>query len=146
MDTIKYIYYTAGYKYQLEVDYQVDTGIVPATPGGNRFVQITLDGNLLIRAGYPWDGPSGPTLDTPDFMRGSLVRDALYQLMRENFLSKDLHRKQADSLLRAICREDGMPALRAWYVYLAVRNFGGHYMRNVSNKVLTAPEQKDDKQ
>lgn len=139
MTQVKYILYTAGYKYQLEEDYQQETGIKPVTPGGNRFVQMTLDGALLIRAGYAWDGPSGPTLDTPDFMRGSLVHDALYQLMREGILSKDLHRKQADDLLRTICREDGMPAIRAWWVYLAVRNFGGHYMRNVHNTVLKAP-------
>ncbi len=138
----KYIKYTAGYKYQLEEDYMHETGLVPSNPGGNRFVHITLTGQLMIRAGYAWDGPSGPTLDTPDFMRCSLVHDALYQLMRLGALDKDIHRKAADELLRAICQEDGMPPWRAWWVYSGVRLFGGHYTRNVSNDVMTAPEQK----
>jgi len=44
------------------------------------------DGGLLIKAGYSWDGPSGSAIDTKNFMQGSLVHDALYQLLRENIL------------------------------------------------------------
>ena len=139
---MKFIRYTEGYKFQLEEDYEHQTGITPAAPGGNRFVQVTLDGLLLIRAGYAWDGASGPAIDTPTFMRGSLVHDALYQLMRLDILSKADHRRAADELLRQIVREDGMLAVRAWWVYHAVRIFGGQYMRGPGNgnTVLTAPE------
>ena len=74
-----------------------------------------------MKKGYAWDGPSGPTIDTRNFMRGSLVHDALYQLMREEHLDKETYRKPADQLLRDMCREDGMWSIRAWWVYLAVR-------------------------
>ena len=67
---------------------------------------------MLQDMGYGRDGPSGPTLDTRDFIRGSLVHDALYQLMREGLLDHSIH------------REDGMTALRAWWVYQGVRLFG----------------------
>lgn len=139
---MKYIRYTEGYKYQLEEDHRVQTDITPVVPGGNRFVQLTLDGLLLIRAGYAWDGASGPAIDTPSFMRGSLVHDALYQLIRLGVVPSAGGRQQADQLLRQIVLEDGMWALRAWWVYHAVRLFGGQYMRGPGNgnTVRTAPE------
>ena len=57
-------------------------------------------------------------------MRGSLVHDALYQLMRLEELDYKTDRKYADQLLKNICREDGMSAFRAWYVHRLVRAFG----------------------
>lgn len=81
------------------------------------------NGILLIKQGYAWDGPSGPTWDTPNFMRGSLIHDALYQLMRDGHISRK-HRKYADRILREVCLEDGMSRFRARYVYYAVRAFG----------------------
>lgn len=140
---MKFIRYTDGYKFQLEEDYEHQTGITPAAPGGNRFVHITLDGLLIIRAGYAWDGASGPAIDTPTFIRGSLVHDALYQLMRLGVVPKDGGRLQADQLLRQIVLEDGMWSVRAWWVYQGVRIFGGQYMRGPGNgnTVLTAPRQ-----
>lgn len=139
---MKYIRYTEGYKYQLEEVYQHQTGIIPLQPGGNRFVGIDGAGRLTLAAGYAWDGASGPAIDTPTFMRGSLVHDALYQLMRLGVISKDTGRRPADMLLRQIVREDGMWVVRAWWVYHAVRIFGGHYLRSPGNgnTVLTAPD------
>lgn len=123
------IYYKSGYKYQLDADYwlQVDILIGPEFERGNYYVNlrpITKGGCMLrVRAGYAWDGPSGPTIDTKTFMRGSLVHDALYQLIREGYLDPS-YRKYADNLLKEICREDGMSWLRAQWVYLGVSKFG----------------------
>lgn len=112
------------YKYQLVEAYEHPTEIRPEsvvrTVGD--FVVLTTDGRLQTKKGYAWDGPSGPTIDTKNFMRGSLVHDALYQLMREGLLSQE-HRETADRLLREICLEDGMSRIRAWWVYRAVRSF-----------------------
>ena len=78
--------------------------------------------------GYAWDGPSGPAIDTKNFMRGSLVHDACYQLMREGLLPQD-KRKPSDVLLWLICLDDGMSRTRADYVYHAVRTFAGRSAR-----------------
>ena len=96
--------------------------------GGGMFLLgragIDTNGYLTIRQGYAWDGPSGPTFDTKNFMRGSLVHDALYQLMRRGYLNIDTNRNRADRLLKHICKEDGMSSLRAWWVYQGVHAFG----------------------
>jgi len=114
-----------GYKYQLTADTGCETGLRVGDVG-NDFVQLDGEGRLTLRAGYAWDGPSGPTLDTPSFMRGSLLHDALYQLMRTGLLDPT-HRESADRLLRQQCLDDGMPAWRVAYVYRLVRWFGGRH-------------------
>ncbi len=117
------IFYKAGYKYQLFRDYSVSTGIIPSEPVLTEYIDLNDQGVLFIRAGYAWDGPSGPTIDTLTFMRGSLVHDALYQLMREGHLEGGNlgNRKEVDKLLRKHCLEDGMARVRAWWVYKGVR-------------------------
>jgi hypothetical protein len=118
------ITYKGGYKYQLKEEYSVDVGFKPDTAIEIEYLRLSVDGRLTICNGYAWDGPSGPTVDTLNFMRGSLVHDALYQLMRERHLDADRYREVADRLLQAMCEQDGMSALRAWWVYQGVR-FGG---------------------
>lgn len=117
-----------GYEYEMLDTVVVDTGIVgePIVHAESiDYVYMSLwdTGRLFISKDYAWDGPSGPTVHTKTFMRGSLVHDALYQLMREGKLDRK-YRKRADQLLREICLEDGMNKFRAWYVYQAVRIFG----------------------
>lgn len=132
------IEYHAGYKYQLHKTYAVPTGIMPPMPIVTDFLCLDTDGRLTISAGYAWDGPSGPTIDTQNFMRGSLVHDAIYQLLRDGLISP--HRKTtADKLLRTMCREDGMSAIRAWWVYLAVDKFGNGSCKRQLQPILTAP-------
>ena len=131
------IAYSSGYKYQLASAYVVAVGI--KLTANTKFLVLTGTGDLFIKAGYAWDGPSGPTFDTKNFMRGSLVHDALYQLMREGHIPED-YREQADRLLQRMCIEDGMTAIRAWWVYKAVRFAGGPSAARGSGKpVLCAP-------
>lgn len=115
------IAYKSGYKYQLAADYHVKTGIKIAV--NTQFLVLDGMGGLFIRRGYAWDGPSGPAIDTANFMRGSLVHDAIYQMMREGIIPESC-REHSDRLLQKICVEDGMSGLRAWWVYKGVR-FGG---------------------
>ena len=118
-----------AYKYQLMQEYTIQTDIKPGKDLNFIFMSLTENGMLTIRKGYAWDGPSGPTIDTPDFMRGSLVHDVLYQLMRLGALDYKIYRKRADEILREICLEDGMSAFRAWYVYQAVEWFGESFAK-----------------
>jgi len=115
--------YRSGYKYQLHSDFYVDTGIIIPNTIEIDYITLAQAGTLYTRKGYAWDGPSGPTIDTKNFMRGSLVHDALYQLMRNEMLPLS-RRGEADRLLQKMCKEDGMSSLRAWWVYQGVAKFG----------------------
>ena len=133
------IAYRAGYKYQLAEDYTVSVGIHPPEDIDTEFIKLDKDGSLLIKRGYAWDGPSGPTIDTRNFMRGSLVHDALYQLIRWGYLPPEA-REQADKELHQICLEDGMTKIRAWWVYRAVRRCAGSAASaDNRKKVIIAP-------
>lgn len=136
----KSIRYKGGYKYQLVDQYMVLVRIIPGNFIQTDYINLGTDGQLVIKKGYAWDGPSGPTVDTATFMRGSLVHDALYQLMRMRLLENEKWRKEADKELRRICLEDGMPWLRAWWVYQGVR-IGGKKAASTGSlkKVHTAP-------
>ena len=120
---MKCIAYNGGYKYQLKQEYSVAIDIKPPSVKEIDYVKLDTEGNLTLSKGYAWDGPSGPTFDTLSFMRGSLVHDGLYQLMRECNPDHFIQRKNADLILRRICLEDGMWPLRAWWVYQGVRLF-----------------------
>ena len=115
------IYYKPGFKYQLTRDYQV---VLPLL-GYNittEYISLNEWGLLTIHRGYCWDGPSGPTIDTKNFMRASLIHDALYQLLREGLLPQS-ERFIADKILQKVCIEDGMSKIRAWYVFQGVDKF-----------------------
>ena len=137
------ISYKKGYKYQLVEKYTLEIPINPdsdiVSPSG--YIQLTEEGELTIKKGYAWDGPSGPTFDTLNFMRGSLVHDVLYQLMREGSLDNITHREPADRLLQKMCKEDGMSTIRAWWVYKGLR-IGGDPAADPDNRrpVVKAPK------
>lgn len=115
--------YRSGYKYQLAETYTVLIGICPDAWIETDFLRLEPDGTLTIRAGYAWDGPSGPAIDTRSAMRGSLVHDALYQLIRMELLPPSF-RALADEEYRGLCLEDGMGKIRAWVQFTALRWFG----------------------
>lgn len=118
------IKYKEGYKYQLVEDScPFQTTLRPLLGVDTGWIHLGTDGILIGRVGYAWDGPSGPTFDTPDSMRGSLAHDMLYQLMREDHIPITC-KDAADSLLRDICIADGMPHWRAEMWHEAVKCFG----------------------
>lgn len=128
--------YKDGYKYQLKFDYISEIGVLPESPIELEYIALSETGKITIRKGYAWDGPSGPTVDTLNFMRGSLVHDAMYQLMREGPLDAGTYKEQADRLLQRMCREDGMTSIRAWWVYQGVHLFGRPATNSSNNKPL----------
>ena len=133
------IAFKSGYKYQLTHHYTVGTPIRPARTIGTIYISLNASGVLDIAKGYAWDGPSGIAFDTLNFMRGSMIHDALYQLVREGHL-EPFNKDAIDRLLQAICIEDGMSRLRAWWVYHGVRLFADFAVRPSSQKpTLYAP-------
>jgi len=119
------IQYKGGYKYQLTTGHE--TSLLTVPDAASDWIRIK-GGRLSIHKGYAWDGPSGPTIDTKNFMRGSLIHDALYQLMREGLVHESF-REEADKLLYRMIREEGMFWLRAKIVYYGVRIFGAKNAR-----------------
>jgi hypothetical protein len=116
--------YRDGYKYQLTetLEYQLPRWFpYPASGIDTDYVFVSQSGLMVIRAGYASDGPSGPTIDTKNFMRGAFIHDALYQLIRLGHLNRDTARPAADRVLYTILREDGMWWMRARWVYWGVR-------------------------
>ena len=119
------------YKYLLLEDYEIDTAIKPENNVNvSNYIYLTTAGKLSICRGYAWDGPSGAP-DCSFLMRGSLVHDALYQLMRER--SKQFchrrYRKDADILMKEMCREDGMWKWAAWLMYRVLRVVGRRWAK-----------------
>ncbi len=133
-----HIQYRGGYKYSLWEDYRVQIGITGYTVT-HRLFTLAPNGWLTVFADYPWDGPSGPTIDTPSFMRGSLVHDALYEMLRLGLLPHDPCFHLANRELEKICREDGMWPCRARYVFRAVEDFGSASAALAPEKTITAP-------
>jgi len=92
------------------------TEIRPDTTILTEFITMTPDGCITVKRGYAWDGSSGPTLDTRANMRGSLLHDALYQLMRMELLQQKW-RVQADKEFIKVCHKDGMWKVRQKWTY-----------------------------
>jgi len=87
--------YTKGYRYQLKEDEAIQTNLYPVDNIFTPHISLFRSGFMYIKAGYAWDGPSGPTIDTDDSMTPSLFHDAAYELIRNQFLPQD-YRLKAD--------------------------------------------------
>lgn len=107
------VYYREGYKYVLADAFICNIPIYPEEDIVTDFIKLTKNGKLIIEKYYAWDGASGPTFDTPSSIKGSLVHDVLYQLMRLELLDIKW-RKTADDLLEEICKHCGMSSWRAY--------------------------------
>ena len=104
----------------------------------HKYFELYEDGRLLIKKGYRWDGPSGITVDTASFMRGSAVHDVYFQCLRENLFMIIVPKGQsmsdmvqwfdlftaANQEIRRLCRIDGMMWPRYHWVYRAVQSLG----------------------
>ena len=133
------IFYKSGYKYVLVEPYCGSIDLYPPLYVQTPFVTLSTSGDLVIAARFAWDGPSGPTIDTKAAMRGSLIHDALYGLLRSGHLPEE-YRRRADEIYRDTCIEDGMSRFRAWAHFDALRLFGGKAASPTSERrILTAP-------
>jgi hypothetical protein len=132
--------YRDGYRYILAEDYIHEyTGILGYDIKTD-FIELDINGRLLIKKYYASDGPSGPTIDTKSFMRGAFVHDALYQLMVEGLIPWS-YRDQIDRLLISICKKDGMCWVRRQWVHAGVK-YGYPLVKNSmskKNRIQTAP-------
>jgi hypothetical protein len=133
------IEYKDGFRYQLHSTYSIRLPWLAGQPDYHAEF-LAVQGDLLtIDAGYAWDGPSGPTWDSKNSMRASLVHDALYQLMRIGVLPEDC-RAAADDVLYNLCVEDGMFKWRAWAWWKGVRwGAGAAAKKGTEREIIIAP-------
>lgn len=122
MDQIRY-HDTSGFKYRLAADYHCKIGVY-GRKGGSPFLRLDDDGVLWFSAGYCWDGPSGPTIDTAGAMRPSLIHDGMYELIRLGVLPKEA-KDLADEILRQEYIKDATRVVRYDHAqYLASKTDG----------------------
>lgn len=118
--------HSGGKKYVLLRDLHILTiirgNLEPIYSDGSLIV-LQVNGELVVRLGFEWDGPSGPTFDTPSTMRASCFHDALYLLFREEGLDRVTYRYVADEILKQVMIEDGAYKWRARLWLWAVRTF-----------------------
>jgi len=94
---------------------------------------------MRIKKHWCWDGPSGPAIDTPNFMVPSAVHDVLYWLMRWGKIPISC-RPLADNLMYDLCLEKGMWKIRAKWCCWAVKRFARKYATSENKrKIYTAP-------
>lgn len=131
------IAYFGGYKYTLDEGYLYHLSFDTKTTVV--FGKIELDGDILkLRAGFGWDGASGPAIDTEDILRASAIHDALWELMKQGLLDQR-YKKAIDSEFASILEEDGMPLFRRWYLLKAVSSYSSVSSlneRELSQKVM----------
>jgi hypothetical protein len=132
------IKYRNGMKYQLVEESVQKLRFCPPSEVRTEFVIFEADGTMRNPAGYAWDGPSGPTRDDETNMRGSLVHDSGYQLMRMGLLPESF-RDLFDAEFKHMCIEDGMSALRAEMYFEGVHLFGKKYAMKQEEHIITAP-------
>ncbi len=134
------------YKYDTTIEVVCQSELRPAVdivhPQG--YFTITTTGLITVPAGYAWDGPSGPAIDTKSFMLPSLFHDVPYQANQTDDLCDLLPpdwKEKTDKLLRVHCLRDGMWPLRAWWVYQSVKQFGRGRSRDLNQYMeeLVAP-------
>lgn len=131
-------YQKKNWKYHLPEPVTLQTQIYPEKTLTTEWITLTPSGKLTLAKGYCWDGASGPAVDTPSFMRGSAVHDALCQLIKLGLLAATYFAEATRELLRW-CKRDGMWSPRRAWVRWAVDEYGRNYMNDDSDtKIYTA--------
>ena len=136
MSSIKYI---KDMKYCLSSGYTLQTPVTGYNIEDPWFI-LNDAGYLYIKPGFCWDGPSGPTLDTKDSLKASMVHDVFCILMRDGRIDYNKWQDTVNGFFMQMCIEDGMPAWRAKLWYMGVE-FGdaGNPKQGPDRKVYEAP-------
>ena len=134
--------YSKGYKYQLKTDYTHPRPIFTVISALVElpFIQVDLCGIMTIRAGYAWDGASGPTVDCESSMTPSLVHDAGYQLGRSGYYAgfeKSARKWWDDEFYQMLCDRD-FNLGRAYLYHKAVRHFAARAFDSKPKAIIEA--------
>lgn len=111
--------------YELVQDYSYQLpGTWPklTTPIVTEYVILTATNLLVMKKGYRWNGADAAP-DVTRILRGSLVHDAICQLIGLGKLTMKPYRLLGDQALYQCCREDSMTWPVANVVYYSVRAY-----------------------
>jgi hypothetical protein len=133
------IKYREGYKYQLAETYSLITPVI-GYQILDPFYVLQPNGYLIIKEGYAWDGASGPTIDTKNSMRPSLVHDVFCQAQRAGQINHKYWSHTINKFFEEMCIADGMLGIRAslWRMAVDLAD-AGNPEQGVSNPVQEAP-------
>ena len=134
----KQIKHRAGYKHQLYGNESVFVQLVYIRPTERvitPYCTIETDGWVEIFAWYAWDGASGPTYDTNNTYRASLVHDCIADCIRDGYLPFETY-KLNDKEIAVILKEDGTAAFRIWYWQRGLALADGSYAKKSSKRKI----------
>lgn len=80
--------YIGKIKYCLTQDEVFLTSVRPEVLVDTRFITMDLNGVMTVKIGWVWDGCSGPTIDSEWNHRAGCGHDALYWLIRNEYISE----------------------------------------------------------
>jgi len=94
------------------------------------WLSLATNGLLIIKWGFPTDGPSGPTFDTPPTIKGATVHDALCQLAAQGLLGEvtEKLRDQINAEADAVWDASGMSQWRTEIWEAMLDRFGDFAM------------------
>ncbi len=139
IDRDQMLYFRRGYKYVVKRDFYIKLDIVPYSEIDIDHMQMDMEGNAVIFAGYPWNGASGTTIDTLSSMIPSLVHDFIYELIRLGLIDPK-YKEYADRLLHDLGNECHMYGWRTDLWLWAVDKFGdGSILPSAEPKEEVAP-------
>ena len=112
------------YKYELSEDLVIQTNITGHNIS-HRFFSLDINGLLIVKGRYKWDGVSGPMYDSDNSMIGGCVHDSFYQMIRLELLPES-EKENIDLEMRRLFKACKMWSFRAGYAYHAVDNLGSN--------------------
>lgn len=118
-----------GYKFKLIEDFTFSFHMTkthkPVFLEFLHFDPFGLVGRITLKAGYHWDGPSGPTIDRMENMGPSAKHDGKFQLFRDDHLDWETEFELSNEAMRDDCKAAGMWGTWAGLYNKGLNEFGG---------------------
>lgn len=126
--------------FQLTEPFQFKLEIAPLFDVESLWFDMDKKGRVNVKAGYVWDGASGPTIDTPSSIPASCGHDIGYKAIRLGYLDEVTAKPLIDRWFYERLLKDGMWDYRAFAWWRAVQQFGNRScLPDAESKVRRAP-------
>jgi len=126
--------YKAGYKYQLAEPLILQVGFRPPKAFETDFFGLNLEGQLIIKPGYAWDGSTGIP-DTKENLAPSCGHDVEAQAMRMGLLPFSYWRATNIDYCRW-CTERGSWRITTWCYRKGLDMTGGSFAKSENRRPI----------